>query len=114
MKTAPRKFLDFKELRGKGSTASNRCLQCRGTKMLCGKDRCPIIIKFYSSMKTKALINGISLYGSTPPSVFVGRYGYPNVSIGPMVPPQQGDTSLIDTPELWIGKSIEDIGRNKP
>ena len=77
--------------------------------MLCGKDRCPIIIKFYSSMKTKALINGISLYGSTPPSVFVGRYGYPNVSIGPMVPPQQGDTSLIDTPELWIGKSIEDI-----
>jgi hypothetical protein len=41
--------------------------------------------------------------------VFVGRLGYPRVSIGPMVPPQYGDTSIMDTPELWLGKPLESI-----
>lgn len=26
-----------------------------------------------------------------------------------MVPPVHGDTSLLDTPEKWIGKSLEEI-----
>lgn len=77
--------------------------------MLCGKNRCPVIIKLYSSMKTKPLIDSMSLQGSTPPSVFVGRYGYPNVNIGPMVPPRHGNTALIDTPEQWLGKNIDEI-----
>ena len=47
--------------------------------------------------------------GSSPPSVFVGSYGYPKVSVGPMVPPIHGDTSLIDSPENWVGKSLEEI-----
>jgi len=47
--------------------------------------------------------------GSSPPSVFVGTYGYPKVQVGPMVPPIHGDTSVLDTPELWLGKSLEDI-----
>jgi len=109
MKTAPRKLLDVREAAFNGRKASTRCLQCRGAKMLCGKDRCPVMVKFYSSVKTRPLIDSTSLHGSTPPSVFVGRYGYPHVDIGPMVPPQQGDTALIDTPEQWIGKNIDDI-----
>lgn len=47
--------------------------------------------------------------GSSPPGVFVGRYGYPKVSIGPMVPPQHGDTTILDTPEEWLGRPIETI-----
>ncbi len=47
--------------------------------------------------------------GSSPPSVFVGSYGYPKVSVGPMVPPIHGDTSLLDYPERWLGKSLEEI-----
>ena len=31
------------------------------------------------------------------------------VSIGPLVPPILGDTSEMDTPERWIGKTIDDI-----
>ncbi len=31
------------------------------------------------------------------------------VSIGPLVPPVLGDTSELDTPERWIGKTIDDI-----
>ena len=47
--------------------------------------------------------------GSSPPSVFVGEYGYPHVRVGPMVPPYHGDTSILDNPELWLGKSLEEI-----
>ena len=47
--------------------------------------------------------------GSSPPSVFVGSYGYPKVGVGPMVPPIHGDTSVFDIPEQWVGKSLEEI-----
>ena len=47
--------------------------------------------------------------GSSPPSVFVGSYGYPKVQVGPMLPPIHGDTRILDLPEKWVGKSLEDI-----
>ena len=50
-----------------------------------------------------------SIEGSSPPSVFVGSYGYPKVGVGPMLPPIHGDTTLLDKPEQWIGKSLEEI-----
>jgi DNA repair protein NreA len=88
---------------------SSLCALCRGTKFLCGKSRCPVIVKFYSKEKVKPLINTLKIGGSSPPSVFIGRIGYPKVSIGPLIPPVMGDTSLIDTPELWLDKTIDDI-----
>ena len=50
-----------------------------------------------------------SVSGSSPPSVFVGSYSYPKVFVGPMVPPIHGDTELLDSPEKWSGRSLEDI-----
>jgi hypothetical protein len=47
--------------------------------------------------------------GASPPSVFIGRIGYPNVYAGPLVPPVEGDTSMFDLPELWFGKSMDEI-----
>ena len=47
--------------------------------------------------------------GSSPPSVFVGSYGYPKVGVCPMDPPIHGDTSVFDIPEQWVGKSLEEI-----
>lgn len=86
------------------------CIQCRGAKLLCGKPACPVIMRAYASMKTTSLIGGaLELEGSSPPSVFVGRTGYPRVAIGPLVPPVTGDTSILDTPELWTGKSLAEI-----
>ena len=55
------------------------------------------------------LFSSNSLSGSSPPSVFVGSYGYPKVLVGPMVPPIHGNTDILDIPEQWIGKSIEEI-----
>ena len=77
--------------------------------MWCGKNRCPLLVKFYTQTKVNPLIDSTNLEGSSPPSVFVGKFGYPKVFIGPMVPPQHGDTSVMDTPELWAGKTIDEI-----
>jgi len=55
------------------------------------------------------LFSSDSLSGSSPPSVFVGSYNYPKVNVGPMVPPLHGDTGILDSPEEWAGKSLEEI-----
>ena len=55
------------------------------------------------------LFSSDSISGSSPPSIFVGSYGYPKVGVGPLVPPVHGDTTLLDSPELWLGKTLEDI-----
>ena len=89
--------------------SSSLCALCRGTKYLCGKTRCPVIVKFHSRDKVKHMVDKLHLGGSSPPSVFVGRIGYPKISIGPMIPPIMGDTSIIDTPELWLDRTLDDI-----
>jgi hypothetical protein len=55
------------------------------------------------------LFSSNAVSGSSPPSVFVGSYNYPKVFVGPMVPPIHGDTSLLDIPEKWSGKTLEEI-----
>ena len=55
------------------------------------------------------LFSSDSISGTSPPSIFVGSHNYPQVFVGPMVPPVHGDTSLLDSPEKWKGKSLEDI-----
>ncbi len=67
------------------------------------------LAKFYSMSRVAPLIDKTEIEGSTPPSVFVGRFGYPKVFVGPLVPPYRGDTSLLDTPESWFGVPIEKI-----
>ena len=85
------------------------CLQCRGSKLLCGKPRCPIIVKAQAMAKLGGALSTPEISGSSPPGVFVGRLGYPKVSIGPMVPPRYGDTAILDTPEEWLGRPIDEI-----
>jgi len=84
------------------------CLRCRGAKLLCGKPRCPIIVKAQAMAKAGASLSS-EIEGSSPPGVFVGRLGYPRVSIGPMVPATFGDTTIMDTPEDWLGRPIDQI-----
>jgi len=64
-------------------------------------------IKFLNDNSAKLSLKTLS--GATPPSVFVGRYGYPKVKAGPMMPPIHGDTTILDKPEMWLGKSLEEI-----
>lgn len=85
------------------------CVACKGGKFLCGKTRCPLLVRANFYLKTMPLIKGLDVDGASPPSVFVGRIGYPYVYAGPMVPPIHEDTSLFDIPELWFGKTIDEI-----
>jgi hypothetical protein len=96
------------ELLAKAS-GSGLCVACKGSRFLCGKTRCPIIVKANYFLKSIPLMQSEHIEGASPPSVFIGRIGYPYVYAGPLVPPVQEDTSIYDMPEYWFGKTIDDI-----
>ncbi|MEM2025403.1 MAG: Nre family DNA repair protein [Desulfurococcaceae archaeon] len=100
--------LNAMDIRVKASPGA-LCVHCRASRMLCGKAQCPIMVKVYSLVKVKGLLGSLEVRGSSPPAVFVGRHGYPYVYAGPLVPPFSGDTSLLDTPELWLQASVKDV-----
>jgi hypothetical protein len=104
-------------------TEQNICIRCKGARLLCGKPTCPILLKTsilksilpYDSVKSK---RDIDLFGASPPGFFVGRFNYPKVSIGPLVPFNEfeqslrlkiSDPHLLDAPELWYGRKMVDI-----
>lgn len=77
------------------------CVRCKG-KGLCGRPYCPKLERFKNNSRlTKALSNQTSVFGPSPPSVFVGSYNYPSLSAGPLIPP------AIDLPELEFGEASE-------
>jgi DNA repair protein NreA len=85
------------------------CLRCRSAQLLCGKPVCPILLKYHAFERTLPLVGGADLDGSSPPGVFVGRFGYPKVSFGPLLAPQHGSTELLDSPEDWVGRSVAEV-----
>jgi len=84
---------------------SNLCVKCRG-KGFCGKP-CRIL----EGLKTKMPKIKTHFSGSTPPEVFVGRVGYPEVFSGVLAPVEKGETAGFSLPEDWVRKnlSIEQI-----
>jgi hypothetical protein len=50
-----------------------------------------------------------TVFGPTPPNVFVGWNNYPRVSWGPMVSISHEDASFIDDPTKWFGLSTKNI-----
>ncbi len=106
---APATFAAIFDADTQAAIASGLCIQCRGAKLLCGKARCPILVRWDFMMKAAPMIDRVDMDGSSPPGVFVGRFGYPKVYVGPLVPPVHGDTQILDAPEAWIGHSMEDI-----
>ncbi|MBI2583238.1 MAG: hypothetical protein HYW25_01100 [Candidatus Aenigmarchaeota archaeon] len=62
--------------------------------------------KFYAKQEF-----GEHIEGASPPSIFVGRFGYPKVFLGPLLPPIHGDTAAMDTPEAWLqnASSVADV-----
>ena len=52
---------------------------------------------------------GKEMEGSSPPSVFIGSWNYPDIYAGPMITPVHGDTAIMDSPESWIsGRKTQD------
>lgn len=85
------------------------CVVCKGTKHLCGKPNCELLDSI-RARTPKVEITGREIFGSSPPSVFIGRYGYPKVKVGPMLPPEIVPMAgSLDSPKQWFGREIEDI-----
>ena len=85
------------------------CMRCRSAQLLCGKPICPILLKYQAFERTLPMVSGVELAGSSPPGLFVGRFGYPKVSVGPLLSPEHGTTELLDTPEDWVGRSVAEV-----
>ncbi len=79
------------------------CTRCKGYKLLCGLPRCPILDRFRSQIHAVNLVRGSSLEGETPPSLLVGEYGYPRVSIHYMIPPgaRGEEAAYHEAPGKW-------------
>jgi len=77
-----------------------RCVRCKG-RGLCGRPVCPILRSFRIAAELPKL--GTVIEGPSPPEVFVGRFGYPRVSVGPLVPAEEkggldlGSGSCLDS-----------------
>ena len=69
--------------------------------------------KLTASMYIPSREVGTEIDGSSPPSVFIGSWNYPQVFAGPMIAPLHGDTMIMDRPESWLAenKTQEEIIR---
>ena len=81
------------------------CATCKGN-LLCGRQKCPLLQKF-RFLKAIDLKPG-EIEKPTPPSAFVGRFGYPAVFVGPLISTQTENPEYLDSPWLWKG-SVEDV-----
>lgn len=62
------------------------CHECKGTKDLCRLGRCPLLDEVRSKVQPMTA-EGRSVEGPSPPSIFIGSFGYPDLTIGPMASP---------------------------
>jgi hypothetical protein len=71
-----------------------------------GKKRDIVYNKFSFNVKTKKHFSG-----SSPPEIFVGKYGYPNINAGILSPDFFKNSEELAMPEIWHKKrfSIKDI-----
>jgi hypothetical protein len=90
------------------------CIECRGTKGMCGFDPCPLLAEVRVRLPQLEPTSVGELSGPSPPALFVGRYGYPDVRAGPSaswVPEaaQSGAaTASVDPAELF-GRPLEEV-----
>ncbi len=85
------------------------CIRCRGEYNLCGLSYCPVLAELRAKYTLRSVANREQIDGSSPPSVFIGRIGYPKVNVYPATPPIHGDTSKLEDPKTWLGMRLEDF-----
>ncbi len=81
----------------------NLCVVCKGTKKLCGLSSCPLLSRIRLQIGLKEKIEQ-EVFGPSN-EIFVGSYGYPNLSVGPLV--SSGERPL--SPKEMYGMSYEKI-----
>jgi DNA repair protein NreA len=85
------------------------CLQCKGGRLLCGHESCPLLAKIDLQNPVQERLKE-SLFGPST-SVFVGWKDYPSVYVGPMTALEKEDADALDNPGSWYGMGFDDIVR---
>ncbi|MBI5797399.1 hypothetical protein HZA98_00660 [Candidatus Woesearchaeota archaeon] len=86
------------------------CTHCHGKyytqPMSCGHSFCPIYTKL-PQLQTVRLDK--ENFQGTAPTVFVGRYGYPQVNVGILAPPDkiEKEAELYDAPKEWSKRGFQ-------
>jgi len=81
------------------------CVRCKG-RLWCGLPKCPIL-ESAKSLLPKLRVSSNSIFGPSPPSIFVGRMGYPNVYAGPLIS-EDKERIFSSTKELY-GRGLDEI-----
>lgn len=84
---------------------ANLCIVCKGSRALCGRERCPLIARIGIGHMVEKSVSRDFFGPST--NVFVGRMGYPRVSMGPLAAMELKEN--IDSPGSWFGMEYADI-----
>ena len=85
------------------------CVDCRGKKSLCGLDPCPLLLEVRNKFQPLKARMADRIEGPSPPQVFVGRYGYPDVRVGPATIWTQDNSTSISDPAQLYGRPIEEV-----
>jgi len=65
------------------------------------EENCPLYAKAQARMKVRQKLTKPEFFGSAP-SPFVGRFGYPDVHVGILTPPEEREQAwLHDAPNYW-------------
>ncbi len=69
----------------------------------------PAMLSRYYKMNAFKIEGRSEIQGDSPTDLFIGRFGWPNVTIGPLVPNAFGDTAIMSAPEMWRKLTIPKI-----
>jgi len=73
----------------------------------CGKGKCPVCARNNAVFRIKSILEKDEFFGDAV-APFVGRFGYPNVNVGILAPPEQKeDAWLYDVPRYWAKNNFE-------
>lgn len=83
--------------------------QLRGSQPLCSVPGCPLV-QDVQGFTGEWEVSGDTVLGPSPPNVFVGRHGYPDVQVGPLLPPgTPDDAAVLESPSNWVDRNIVDV-----
>lgn len=77
------------------------CVKCKG-RGYCGKS-CPILQRIKEFLPKQEM----HFSGASPPEIFVGRYGYPNIYTGILSPKGHENSERYSSSELWIKENLQ-------
>ncbi|MEM2910567.1 MAG: hypothetical protein QXO01_05860 [Nitrososphaerota archaeon] len=85
------------------------CPVCRGKLSACRPAVCPFVKRLSAWIHIEKFQDRM-VFGVSPPTVFVGEWGYPRVNVGPAISTMEKNiVGLLDTHERWLNFSIDEL-----